>query len=237
MSKALTEFNGNVDDLIQDAAEVLKPGTINAMIWSALQKYSKDAPDEDVVEITGDGGQYYAITSLTNWSEGFSKIRAVEYPAATLASDEQPQMLESDDWAIFEDATAKYLYLPNHSPDATEKVRVWYTVPYTFSGSPEAVDLPVEDFYAVCLLAASYCCDVLSTYYATHVDVQDGRLAVKRDKVSDKYEARAQKYLGLYLKHKGLPLDGRPKAAGAIGEWDVKPSGSREYVFHPSWTR
>jgi len=236
MSFALTTFNENVDTLVQDAAEILTSPDVDAQLKQALQRYSKDAPDEDVVEITGDAGQYYAITSLTAWSEGFSKIKAVEYPAATVASDEEPQMLESDDYTLFEDATAKYLYFPNHSPAATEKVRVWYTVPYTFSGTPQAADVPVEDFYAVCLLAASYCCDVLSTYYATHVDVQDGRLAVKRDKVSDKYEARAQKYLALYLKHMGLPLDGRPKAAGAIGEWDVRPHG-REYVFHPSWTR
>jgi hypothetical protein len=236
MSFALTVFNESVDRLTQDAAEVLDSADVDGLVKQALQRYSHDAPDEDVVEITGDGGQYYAISNLTAWSEGFSKIRAVEYPAATVASDEQPQMLESKDYAVFEDATAKYIYFPNHSPSSTEKIRVWYTVPYTFSGTPAAADVPAEDFYAVCLLAASYCCDALATYYATHVDVGDGRLDVKRDKVSAKYEERAKKYEQAYLKHMGLPLDGRPRAASVFGEWDVYPNG-REYVHHPSYRR
>jgi len=236
MTIALTVFNAEVDIKIQDALAVLASDSIDAQIASALQQYSKDAPDEDVVEFVGDAGQYYPISNLTNWVEGFSKIRAVEYPAATVASDEQPQMLESKDYTLFEDATAKYIYFPTRSPVATEKVRVWYTVPYTFSGAPSAVGIPVQDFYAICYLAASYCCDLLSTYYVVHVDVADGRLDVKRDKVSAKYAVMAKKYWEHYRRHMRLPLTDKPKAASVIGEWDVFPQG-REYVHHPSSRR
>ncbi len=235
-SFALSVFNSTTDHKIRDSLSILGSDEVDEQIKIALNQYSKDAPDLDVVEFVGDSGKYYAITNLTNWSDGFSRIKAVEYPAATVASDEQPQMLESKDYTIFEDATAEYLYFPNHSPASTESVRAWYSVPYAFSGSPEAVDVPAEDFYAICLLAASYCCDVLATYFATHVDVADGRMNVKRGKVSDDYEKRAKKYEREYLKHMNLPLDGKPKAAGVIAEWDVRPHG-REYVFHGSSTR
>jgi len=235
-SFALSVFNSTTDNEIKDTLSVLSTTDVDEQIKIALAQYSADAPDEDVVEFAGDSGKYYAITNLTNWSDGFSKLKAIEYPAATVADDEEPQLLESEDYTLFEDATAKYLYFPNHSPVSTESVRVWYSVPYAFSGTPEVVDIPGEDFYAICLLAASYCCDVLATYYATHVDVADGRLNVKRGKVSEDYEKRAKKYWALYRLHMKLPLDGRPKAAGAIAEWDVRPSG-REYVFHGSSTR
>jgi len=236
MTIALTTFNATVDRYIQDSLTVLDSDAVDDMIKSALQQYSKDVPDEDVVEFAGDGGQYYAITSLTNWVEGFSKIRMVEYPAAAVASDEQPQPLDSNECVIWEDATAKYLYFPSRSPSSTESVRVKYTVPYTFSESPSSTDIPVQDYYAICYLAASYCCDLLATYYATHVDVGDGRLKVNRDKVTAKYEELAKRYEQIYLKQMGLPLDGRPKAANIIGEWDVLPQG-REYVHHPSYRR
>lgn len=236
MTIALTTFNATVDRYNQDSLTILDSDTVDDMITSALQQYSKDAADDDVVEFAGDAGQYYPISNLTNWVEGFSKIRAVEYPAATVASDEQPQMLESKDFCIFEDASAKYVYFPNHSPSSSESVRVWYTVPYAFSGAPSAVDIPAQDFYAVCYLAASYCCDLLSTYYAVHVDVQDGRLHVNRDKVSAKYLGNAKKYWEHYRRHMKLPLTDKPKAGSVIGEWDVFPNG-REYVHHPSYRR
>jgi len=235
MSFSLTTFNESVDRLVQDSLLILSSDSVDALIKLALQQYSKDFPDVAVKEISGDGGKYYAVSSLTGWVEGFSKIQDVEYPAATVADDETPQLLDSEYWTLFEDATAEYLYFPSHSPSTSEKIRVWYTMPYTFSGTPAAVDVPVEDFYAICLLAASYCCDVLSTYYATHVDVGDGRLDVKRDKVSAKYEERARKYEAGYRRHMNLPLDGKPKAATVFGEWDVRPDG--EYIYHPSWTR
>ena len=235
-SFALTVFNACIDDEIRDTLAVLSSDEVDQQCKIALAQYSKDAPFVDVIEFDGDAGQYYPITNLTDWEDGFSKIRAIEYPAAAVASDEEPQMLETDDYTLFEDATAEYIYFPNHTPAATEEVRVWYSAPYGFSGTPDAVDIPPEDFYAICLLAASYCCDVLSTYFATHVDVADGRLNVKRDKVSAKYDERAKKYEAGYLKHMNLPLDGRPKAATVIGEWDVRPWG-REYVFHGSRTR
>jgi len=236
-SFALSIFNATTDNEVRDSLSILSSEQVDEQIKVALAQYSADAPDEDVVEFVGDSGKYYAITNLTNWSDGFSKVRAIEYPAATVASDEEPQMLESDDYTIFEDKTAKSLYFPNHSPVSTELVRVWYSVPYAFSGSPEAVDIPGEDFYAICLLAASYCCDVMATYYTTHVDVADGRINVKRGAVSEKYEARAKKYWDNYRKHMNLPLDGRPKAAGVIAEWDVAPPRIGEYIFHGRRTR
>ena len=234
-STALTEFNTEVDDLIQDQRAALATGSVDRQIKIALSRYSRDRPNEDVKEFAGDGGKYYALTTaLTTWEEGFSSIRMIEYPAATVASDEQPQVLEDEDWAIFKDATAKYLYFPNHAPASTETVRVWFSVPYAFSSDPLAVDIRDEDFYALCWLSASFCCDILAAYYATHVDLADGTLQAKRGKLTEKYQILAKKYLANYQDHLNLSDD--LAAAGVIAEWDVKPRG-REYAFHGSRTR
>jgi len=145
-------------------------------------------------------------------------------------------MLEPEDYAVFEDATAKYLYFPNHAPSSSYTVRVWYTDPYLFAGSPSAANIYDEDYYAICWLAASSCCDLLAAFFATHVDVADGQLRVNRDKLVDKYLKLSAKYLASYLAAVNLPKDDRPVAAGAIGEWDVRPFG-QEYVFHPDSSR
>ena len=236
-STALTAFDTTVDRLIQDTQTVLDTDDIGEQIKIALSRYSYDKPHVDVVEFAGDGGKYYAIsTSLTNWRDGFSNIQAVEYPAATIASDEAPRMLEPEDFAIFETATAKYLYFPSHTPTSSYTVRVWYTDPYLFAGSPEACDIRDEDYYAICWLAAASCCDLLAANFATHVDVADGQLSVKRDKLVDKYLKLSAKYLKSYLAAVNLPKDDSVAAAGAIGEWDLRPFG-QEYIYHRDSTR
>jgi len=107
------------------------------IIKSAVERYSQDRPDDVATDVTGDGGKYYGIAaSLTSWIEGNSRVVSVEYPAATVASDEQPTMLEAEDW--LDDYWAggtRYLFLPNHSPASTEAMRVLYTVPYAWTAS------------------------------------------------------------------------------------------------------
>jgi len=191
-------------------------------IKAALEKYSRDRPDEAHLDKAGDGGKYYEIntTTFTSWVEGFSRILKIEYPAATIADDERPRfLLPAHDWALYWEETKHYLYLPNHAPKSSEEMRITYTTPYAFSGSPEEVDIPAQDFYALCALAASYCCGALAAKYGQTLDSTIGADAVQYGSKSGRYERRADKLLQKYNDHMGIPKSG-VKASSVIHEWD-----------------
>ena len=141
MAISLTVFQSQVDGLLSADDKELSELRRTWNIKAALERYSRDKPDEVVKDVTGDGGKYYAIaTSLTSWSEGFSQILKIEYPAPTVASDETPIYLDPEDWDDdYWDASGaspvRYLYLPNHAPAATETLRVRHTAPYSWTAS------------------------------------------------------------------------------------------------------
>jgi hypothetical protein len=139
ISTFLSQVNGQIDADDNILSEVRRYRQIRA----AVERYSRDLPDDYVEDVTGDGGRYYDIASkLTYWSEGFSDIVGVEYPAATVSSDETPQMLDDDDWQDdYWSGGTRYLYFPNHEPASTETIRVKYTIPYTWTaGSTTSVN-------------------------------------------------------------------------------------------------
>lgn len=137
-------FLTQLDALIYDTAYAeLSQNDRYRDIVSAVEMYSHDFPDHETDDVTGDAGRYYAIaTVMDQWEEGFSRIEAIEYPAPTIASDESPVYLGAEDWN--EDYWAsdlRYLFLPNHAPAATEKMRIRYTVPYKWVSGTETTSV------------------------------------------------------------------------------------------------
>lgn len=208
-----------------------------AQLFAALERYSDDRPREIVVDVSGDGGNYYEIntTSFIEWVEGFSRIIKIEYPAATIASDEAPTYLEDEDWRDdYYAAGKRYLYLPNHSPSASETMRITYAAPYVFSaptGEEIEASVPSQDFYAVCKLSAGYCCYALAAKYGQSMDPTLGADVVNYAQKSDFYERRGDKFVALYEEHMGIQEGTAP--AGVISEWDVETP----YIFHGRKTR
>jgi len=125
----------------------LTDAEICQQIRQALNRYSTDMPDTLAIDVTGDGGKYYPLlTNLTAWDEGFSQITQIEYPAAVIANDDAPQYLDSADWQDdywynVGGTQTRYLYLPNHTPGATETMRITYTLPYAWTPSTTAASV------------------------------------------------------------------------------------------------
>lgn len=154
MAITLTLFRLQADSLLKAYDDELTQLGREWNVKAALERYSHDKPDIAYKDVTGDGGNYYAIAAnLTSWSEGFSQVIKVEYPAATVASDEMPVYLDPEDWDdSYWDSSGvsplRYLYLPNHAPAATEKIRIQYTAPYAWEASTttEAVSQTAHGF-------------------------------------------------------------------------------------------
>jgi hypothetical protein len=145
MAYTLAAFLEFVDELTFEDIPDVDNSEINdagryRQVRAAVMQYSRDFPDHDTVDVTGDGGRYYPITDLTNWIEDFSAVSLIEYPAAALESDEAPVYLDDDQWrddywGDVGGTRTRYIYLDGASPSTSEEMRVTYTMPYTWSAS------------------------------------------------------------------------------------------------------
>jgi hypothetical protein len=243
MTIHLNVFKTTVEALIDADDEILAEPARERYVRAALRQYSTDKPDSYTEDVTGDAGRYYAMSNLTNWSEGFSQITRIEYPAATIASDEAPVYLDPEDWSEFEAEVSgtltRHVYFPNHAPAATETFRVTYSLPYTFSASTIDTTIPEVDFYAVCYWAAGLCCQSLAAKFAKSKDSTFAVDSATHTPKSDSFAARAQEFFNLYNRHLGIAADeagtgvGINDPAGEFVDWDTViewPAG-RTFIF------
>src|SRR5688572_10967950 len=116
---------------------------LQAAIQAALIDYSRDFPREVLTEFVGTDDNYYPLsTAAPSWSEGFSAIRWINYPAAVVADNDYPVLLDPEtDWSIEEVLAGSptpvrtlYLWLPRHTPGTDETIRLAYTTPQTLNG-------------------------------------------------------------------------------------------------------
>lgn len=237
MAFTKSTFRNQVEILIgpDDANLELSDFNLDNVIEAALERYSRDAPDDSTDDVTGDGGRYYDIeTSLSSWSEGFSQVVEIEYPAQAIADDEVPQYLDEDDWRDdYRQGGTRYLFLPNHAPAATETMRIKYTIPYTFVSN--STDVPAQDFYAVCNLAAGLACQAIATKYSRTSDSTIAADSVNHIPRAQEFARRARDYIGFYEEHLGLGDEPDfQHAAGNFVDLDTSPSWptGRRYLFH-----
>ena len=187
---ALSTFVTQVQNLLVDTANTeLSDINLNQTTKQALMDYARVAPDEITEDETGDGGNYYPISGLAQWSDEFSRVLSIQYPAPTIASDETPVYLEPEDWDDkYYDGSTRYIYLPNHAPAATEAFRVTYTAPYAWTstgGATAAISqvghgLSVDDpafQNASSVWASTESLDLMATHKITAVADSDSATA------------------------------------------------------------
>lgn len=232
MSFGLPAIVAQVDHILSaDENELDAPGR-SALVLAAIERYSHDLPDEVTTDVTGDAGNYYGIAaSLASWSEGFSQILAIEYPAPTVASDEAPTYLDPEDWDddYWADGT-RYLYMPNHAPPATEKMRVRYTAPYTPTAN--AYDIPPQHFYALCNLGASLCAQAIANSYSRSNDASIAADSVNHMTRAEQWANRARELLKQYQEQLNIQDDDGGQPFGQFVDWDTAPSERRRWLYH-----
>lgn len=199
-----------------------------AAINMAVKRHSKNKPRKVVEDFDGDGGFDYAISSFTAWSDGFSTIRQVEYPVDD--DDETPDILQEDQWMIYEKPAGKQLRFLDEKPTATEDFRVTYTALHTCTDTACTVEAFDEE--AVQALAAAFFCNMLATYYAQNQDSTIDADSVDHTSKSRDYAARAKMYMKQYNDQMGIQ-DGKPKAASHIQDQDIDYPGGMDRLTHP----
>lgn len=157
MAFPLSVFLAQVDGLLaSDGATLVDISTLvrYRQIKQAIERYSTDRPDEYTEDVTGNASKYYALNgatpALTKFTDYFSRVIQVEYPAQLIASGYYPVYLEPESWndAYYTTGNVRYLFLPGHQPGLTELLRVRYTIPYQWvaSGVTSAVSQTAHGF-------------------------------------------------------------------------------------------
>ncbi len=232
--EGMTHNDGAADLTDADKEEAIK---------AALLTYSRDMENTTTDDISGNDTRYYALTGgsavLTSFSDDFSVIELVEYPAADISLDETPIYLDPDDYDTdYNYNNVRYLKFNNISPSSTETIRITYTIPYEFDGSDE-VDLPAQHYYPFCKLAACVTSRYLANYYSQAEDTQLTLESARHGNKSTMWATRAQEWCAGYREDVGLLPMGSDGTTGISGyaeftDWDVKPlwpSGAR-FLFH-----
>jgi len=194
----------------------------------AMKAHSKHRPLVVVEDESGAAAFDYAITLLASWSEGFSVIKQVEYPVDD--DDETPDILQDDEWMIYEKPAGKYLRFLENEPAATETFRVTYTALHTCTDTTCTVKTFDEE--AVQALAAAFFCDMLATYFAQTQDSTIQADVVDHRSKAREYDARAKAYRKMYFNHLGIE-EGKTPPASVTKDLDLKGSWAGDKLTHP----
>ena len=187
-SNGYTYANGTAEVILgvdQSSPVANTVATHNGTIWSAY-----GTPSAGILEV---------MASVPGWRKRGCAIESVEYPAAEIASDEEPQMLEDEDYRLFQTQAGIWLYLPSHSPSSTEKVRLTYSRPYMWVESDDPLlDLDEVYFEALSYLAAAVACQVLAVRYGQNTGSVMAADVVDRKTQADQYQGFANKFRAQY---------------------------------------
>ena len=212
-------------------------------VLRAIERYSRDRERIRYVTANGDGSTYeFAVTSLTGWVAGFSRLVRVEL--APTGSARVPDVVfdenapnDPEDVQVLRDGTGaeKVTFTETTPPSGTGNVRFRYTALHAVdAASAAATTIPSTDLEAFSILVAAYACEMLASKYS---ETSDGGLAVDgldyRSK-ADAYAVRARRLREEYERAMAGPgADGEaPRAASATVDWDVSLANRRDRLFH-----
>lgn len=196
-------------------------------INAAVKTYSGHRPRIVVEDEDGNGGFDYLLSLLTDWSEGFSVIKSVEYPVDDTA--ETAAILPDDAWQIYQKPAGKCLRFLGDSPTATEDIRITYTALHACTDLACTV-LAIEE-EAVQMLAAALFCDMLAAYYAQTQDSTIQADSVDHKSKASEYAARARTYRKYYDDQMGVK--GGPAPASVTRDQDMSGSWGSDRMTHP----
>jgi len=215
-----------VDNLVPGDLPLTEADKIYA-IGKGMKDHSRHRPQEIVEDVDGDGGFDYAVSDLASFSDGFSVIKRVEYPVDD--TDETPDILQDDEWMLYEKPTGKVLRFLEDTPAATEDIRVTYTALHTCTDS--ACTVKDYDEEAVQALCAAIFCEMLATWFAQAGDSTIDADVMDHKSRSKEYAARATTYKKMYFDHLGIK-EGKTPAASVTRDQDKKASWASDKITH-----
>jgi hypothetical protein len=212
----LADYRAIVDDKLRDTADKVTAAQRHAAIAEAVKDYSRWRPRVALSTITGDGSAY-TFALPVGFEDGWSTIRAVEYPV----TEQAPVYLEAGAYMLYRQvAGTLVLRLSELVLTAGEQAYLSYTARHTVNTTTDTI--AEGDREIVAGKAAAICLRELAAYYAQTSEPTLGADAVNYRSKSQEYLALAAALETAYELALGIAKESETQAASAIGDLDVE---------------
>jgi len=141
---------------VSDVSDADLQAALSAVVTVTLSRVSPQVVEEDDALVDGE----LDLSDLDDWSEGYSAVRAIEYPV-----DEVPQsLLDSRQWRVRQDSTEGATLMV--ACGGTETVRVHYTAPHSLDLAADTTTLDLVEEEAAASYVGAEILDRLANRYA-----------------------------------------------------------------------
>lgn len=195
----------------------------------SVKEHSKNKPKIRTEDVTGiDNFEYKCSTYLRYWIEGFSRVTSVEYEIDD--TDETPDILDEEQWLMYQKDDGTYLRFLEDIPDTDEEFRVNYLTLHLLDDNECTINSFDEE--PLQLLAASYFCLMLSTAYSPTNDSTISADSVNHRSKASEFNARSKTYRSLYYNMIGVAEGENPPVSLTV-DWDATASWQEDWMTHP----
>lgn len=225
--------------LIKDDIHKLSTADLQLILAKGLTVYSKDRPLIIRKKIAGTGATDYNLAAMLGslWTDGYSQISAIEFPAG----QNPAVMLEDDDWTIYDDGTAQdgsndaLRFLNGLTPESSEHfiVELYVQLSLPPAGTQNFPDTQ-ENFLNITLVAGMFACFILAAAYAASTDSSIGADVVNYHDKSRKYTDLGKTYERQYNQsvygQEDPPSTVEPAWADKVE--DLRTTPGIPFIFH-----
>lgn len=137
MGILFTAYKNEVETVALGSGAALNQITQTARerpILRAIERYSRDLPRRVTTSLAGNNTQYYAMSGLTSFVDGWSRVRSVRV-CSTALTDYDESAATTVEFKVIDRGGTSYLYLPKVQPSTLYTLYVTYTVPYAWTPS------------------------------------------------------------------------------------------------------
>ncbi len=217
-------------------------GTTEVILGVDQSSVTNDVSTYDGSTWTAYGTASAGILEVTAATPGWRSLMGVplevEYPAATVSSDEAPNRLEDDEWDTYHTDEGLWLRFLAHRPSTTETIRANISEPYEWvRGGIPSIDTPVEHFEALCYLAASLCCERIASKFGQKRSSTLNADVADRSRQGDFYRSQATRYRKYYSRTLGIGKEAITLPSASVIDIDAEPPYGGGFLFHPKRTR
>ena len=212
------QFNAKVVARLQDPDELITSAQRDDAVQQALRTYNTHRPRTVTDDLAGADTFDYDLPE--SWDTTFSSLTQVEYPA----DQREPQYVDAEDYLLYTTADATQLRFLVDLPRTGETIRLTFTAPHVIDDATSTV--PANDADAVADLAASLCCEWLSSRFSQQGEPTLGADSADHTSKARDFALRARAFRMAYYRHLGLPYKEGDTGGGAAASTPVAPASA-----------
>jgi hypothetical protein len=219
----LSDYQALTSELTRDDAGKVAVSERDRAIVLAVERYSKDRPQEKVEDVTPVDANTLPLPTF--WETDYSELRSLEYPIGSVP----PNVIGQDRYGFYRSPSALRIQLLDAVAVAALSVRATFTIRHALSASADTI--PTKDREPIACWAAAALCDQLAALYSGNTDSTIQADSVQQTSKAQEYAARARALRKRYFDELGVD-DKRSQPAGVVVNLDFPASDGQDRLTH-----